>query len=271
MAADDLFQQLTHIGSALGPVGLMVTGFLNRTIKNITTDIKSAKKLGTEAMKVAGEAKTTATEAKSALQAFTQQLADAARSSAEASRVAGEARTLAQDRVAQSQALAPSGGPGASEIRKIYTAFDELRRGLRLEVTTFRSGLDERFAQLNQELRSLVRQLTEEAERRLDRDLERVMRGSRPDGFESDSILVEMRSKLLHEQEQRVALQQNLAAHMKEAVDRWLKMERFIGSIETTVETWQRDRDSWKSERDEMNEKIESMRRELRDRNRSPR
>jgi hypothetical protein len=226
--ADDLFQQLTHIGSALGPIGVMITGFLSRTVNKVTTDIAEAKKLAGDAMRVAG---------------------DALKSAAEAVRVAGEAKTFVQG--AQSHAQIPSEG------RKTSVGFDELRRGLRLEVTAIKNGLDERFAQASQEVRALVRQLVEEAERRLDNNLERIVRGSRPEGIhENDALLVELRSTLEHEQEQRIALQETLTGYMKDGLERWLKMERFIGSIETTVE-------GWKRERSILEERIENLRREM--------
>jgi hypothetical protein len=224
--ADDFFQQLTHIGSAFGPIGLMITGFLSRTVKTVTADIAEAKKLAGDAIKAA----------------------------AEAVKVAGEAKTLVQ--VAQSHAQA------STEGRKTSAGFEELRRGLRLEVTSIKNSLDERFAQVSHEVRALIRQLVEEAERRLDNNLERIVRGSRPEGIhENETLLVEMRSTLEHEQEQRIALQETMTVYMKDGTERWLKMERFIGSIETTVEGWRRERGI-------LEERIEELRRELHSRTR---
>jgi hypothetical protein len=224
--ADDFFQQLTHIGSAFGPIGLMITGFLSRTVKTVTADIAEAKKLAGDAIKAA----------------------------AEAVKVAGEAKTLVQ--VAQSHAQA------STEGRKTSAGFEELRRGLRLEVTSIKNSLDERFAQVSHDVRALIRQLVEEAERRLDNNLERIVRGSRPEGIhENETLLVEMRSTLEHEQEQRIALQETMTVYMKDGTERWLKMERFIGSIETTVEGWRRERGI-------LEERIEELRRELHSRTR---
>jgi len=232
--ADDIFQQLSHIGSALGPIAVTVTGFLSRAVKKVTEDITEAKKLATEALRLSGEA----------------------------SRIASEAKTLIQG--------AQFHGQPPPETRKVSGGFDDLRRGLRLELTTLRNDLDAKFSQASQELRALVRQLVEEAERRIDHNLERIVRGSRPEGvYESDALLVEVRGKLVHEQEQRIALQQTLTAHMKDGVERWLKMERFIGNIETTVETWNRERDALdekiEREKDALDQRIDSLRSELRD------
>ncbi len=225
--ADDLFQQLTHIGSALGPIGVMITGFLSRTVNAIRADMTAAKTAA----------------------------ADAVRLATDAVKVAGEAKTYAQGQ----------GSPqNSGEFRKVVTDFDDLRRGLHLEVSTLKNSLDERFAQASRELQAMARQLVEEAVRRFDHDMERFVRGSRPEGLENDALLVEVRSRMEHEREQRKTLQETLTGHMRDGVERWLKMERFIGSIESTVDTWKRERTT-------LEEKIESLHRELRDMRSRPR
>ena len=199
--SDDFFQQLTHIGSALGPIGVTITGFLGRAIKQVTSDVAEAKRLATAASTLATTANTIATEAKA----------------------------LAQQR---------SDG---------HPSFD-----------AFKNAIDKRFSDASQELRALVEHVAAEAERRWERELERILRGSRPEGgYENDALLVELRTTLEHEQEQRVALQETLTGHMKDGVERWLRMERFIGSIETTVELWERERRG-------LEEKINSLQTELR-------
>lgn len=207
--SDDFFQQLAHIGSALGPIGVTITGFLGRAVRKITTDVAEATRIATAASTLATTASTTATEAK----------------------------TLAQKNA--------DGHP----------SFE-----------SFKNGVDKRFADASQELRALVERLVADAERRLEHQLERIMRGSRPEGaYENDALLVELRTTLEHEQEQRIALQETLTGHMKDGVERWLRMERFIGHIETTVEVWQRERSA-------LEERIESLQTELRTlRNRPPR
>jgi len=52
-----------------------------------------------------------------------------------------------------------------------------------------------------------------------------------------------------------------MTVYMKDGTERWLKMERFIGSIETTVEGWRRERGI-------LEERIEELRRELHSRTR---
>jgi hypothetical protein len=243
--ADDFFQQLTHIGSAFGPIGLMITGFLSRTVNKVTTDIAEAKKLGGEAMRLAE---------------------NAVKSAAEAVKVAGEAKAFAEAKAhagAQNAPIRPrvaNPRPDPIEGRKIESGFEDLRRGLRLEVTAIKNAIDERFAQVSHEVRGLVRQLVEEAERRLDNNLERIVRGSRPEGIhENDALLAELKSTLEHEQEQRIAFQETTASYMKDGLDRWLKMERFLGSIETTVELWERERRMFE-------ERIENLRRDVHNR-----
>jgi chromosome segregation ATPase len=207
--SDDFFQQLTHIGSALGPIGVTITGFLGRAIKQVTNDVAEAKRLATAASTLATSANTTATEAKA----------------------------LAQQR--------SDGGHPAFEA--------------------FKNAIDKRFADASQELRALVERLIAEAERRWEREVERILRGSRPEGgYENDALLAELRTTLEHEQEQRVALQETLTGHMKDGVERWLRMERFIGSIETTVEGWERERRA-------LEEKINSLQNELRSMRSRPR
>jgi hypothetical protein len=220
--ADDLFQQLTHIGSALGPIGVALSGFLTRAVNQVTKTIEEAKKSADEAVKVANEAKM----------------------------------------LAQSFQGAAQNSP---EVRKLSQAFDDVRSGLRMELTTFKTGMEERFSQASQELRAMVQSLMNEVERRVERDVERIVRGSRPDAVESDALLVELRSTLDHERDQRIALQETLTGHMKDGVERWLKMERFIGNIESTVETWRRERSATEEKIEPLRREIDALHRELRD------
>jgi len=215
--ADDLLQQLTHIGSALGPVGVAISGWLGRALTRLTSAAEEAKKSADEALKAAHEAKT----------------------------------------------LAQGVAANFSESKAVATGFSDLRGGLRLEMSSFKTGIEERFSQASQELRALVQKLVEDLERRLERDVERIVRGSRPEGvYENDALLVELRSKLDHERDQRIALQEALTGHMRDGVERWLKMERFIGKIESTVESWERER---ASERRALEERIDFLQREMRD------
>jgi hypothetical protein len=215
--ADDILQQLTHIGSALGPVGVAISGWVGRAMARLTTAAEEGKKAADEALKVAQEAKAIA-------QGMATNLADA---------------------------------------KAVSSGFSDLRGGLRLEMTNFKTGIEERFSQITQEMRTLIQKLVEDLERRVERDVERIVRGSRPEGvYENDALLVELRSKLDHERDQRIALQEALTGHMRDGVERWLKMERFIGKIESTVESWERER---ASERRALEERIDSLHREMRD------
>jgi len=215
--ADDLLQQLTHIGSALGPVGVAISGWLGRALNRLTTAAEEAKKAADEAHRAAQEAKN----------------------------------------------LAQGVATNFAEAKTIAASFQDLRGGLRLEVTNLKASIEERFGQVSQELRALVQKLVEDLERRLERDVERIVRGSRPEGvYENDALLVELRSKLDHERDQRIALQEALTGHMRDGVERWLKMERFIGKIESTIESWERER---AVERRTLEERIESLHREIRD------
>jgi hypothetical protein len=203
MAVDDLLTQLSHIGSALGPIGVTVAGYLTRAVKRITTQAEDAKK------------------------------------------VAEEAKKIATDTAAH-----------FAEARNISKTFEDLRTSFRTEFSQFKTGIEERVSQASQEMRALVQKLVDEAERRNERNVERIVRGSRPEGYENDAILVELRSKLDHERDQRISMQETLTAHMRDGVERWLKMEKFIGRIEATIETWERDRAA-------LEEQIESLRHEM--------
>ena len=222
MAAGDLLQQLQQVGSALGPIAAGGVGLLIRAVKSVAAGVDEAKAAAKQAAGASQEAEKASKTAVGSFEAVSR-----------AMRM--ELDTFKQE-VEQKIRLGIDGVPPV-----LVSALARFRRDVF-------DPLDERLATLEQNLRNL----------------DRMRRASRPDFGEEEETTGRFQglsSTLVHEQEERRALQETLTEHMKDEAQRWMTLERTLGRFEALIETWESNRQLIETQIQTVQSEVASLRR----------